>query len=239
MSVRTLHIFSIFAFSITLGWGTHTYAQTTNGQESDWARQQAIKRAELDKLADLAKRLSNTQLEWGLVRDGETDKVSPDFPIEFPQINGAGEKFESACRDYLGQHRGWDSESNEVARLLLPALNEPNRFVIAHVLLSRIFRETASKPTVEEQREGVFAEDLDGLVVRLRVKAEGYDWSHGLTIMLCTAEIAPDQSKRISRMWAERLSRKAPAFAYPEDDSRSKVSVPSARPLSEPAAHSK
>jgi hypothetical protein len=118
---------------------------------------------------------------------------------------------------------------DEVARPLLAALEDPRRFVAAHVVLmgakDRAYWQNlrARRLSSFDDDRFVFDLDADGLRARLtaargsgRSFSGTYRFRYGMAVLTCAATVDPGEQARVARQWHERLdveTAKAPSAA--------------------------
>jgi hypothetical protein len=149
-------------------------------------------------VAALVLRIANDQMRWGIWR--ETDGSLGPLMNEPAELSGPSEQLGRIYHEDASFDEEYGVSPKRLAYPLLAALDKPDQFVVAHLLLVHLSK--AWHTTVTERADGKFVENLDGLQILLAPQGEPPISSSGRIVYPdCIATVDPSQMAKIKRQW--------------------------------------
>jgi hypothetical protein len=161
--------------------------------------------------------IRNDQVTWGVERVLNRPDEGKLRPLDgTPAVHGPAKDVEDEIA--LNEH-GPGAGLEQLTPALLQALDDPDRFVIAHVILyhqyimlpySGVSSIPPGKFGITKEPDGSFVHIYDNLRVRLKPQPEewtGHDGDDDIVGWYCTASVDAAQMRMIKEQWQSRLAK--------------------------------
>jgi hypothetical protein len=172
---------------------------------------------QLTEAEQLVSKIRNDQVTWGVERVLNRPNVGQLIPMQgMPSVEGpAKDVADEIARRALEP----GPELDQLTWALLQAMDDPDRFVVAHVILTRqsyMLTRSDGRPIqfgtfkVTKEPDGSFVHIYDNLQVWLKPQPEewtGHDGDDDIVGWFCTASVDAAQMRMIKEQWQSRLAK--------------------------------